>query len=275
LRRGYSGLITFTLALMVSIAAHVSLAAWWLYSRSGELGSVDVPTRAISVNLEATDIVDAPESTEARQATSSPAGEQSLLSAAKQTNNERDDKILPSLEPEMAKPQDKIGRQAAESAEEKRQVPDEAEAIRLAQHEAEREETLRRAEANERERKRRERERQAAFAGDAGITGSRDAEASAGHVSASQGSILNYGARLRTIISANVPRDVRGKSLRVMFKIAPGGGLASIKVIESSHDEGVDRKIVDLVRRLSTEFPPPPQGATATQLSYNIEIIFR
>ncbi len=240
-RRDCGGAI-FAAGLGISIAVHIGLAATWLYSRSGELGSVDTMTNAISVNLEATDVLDALESAAAKEAASSPAGAPITATASKT--------------PEESEQQE------AEREETRRQAEESALAQREAELEAE-------------EKKKKEKEQQAAVAGGAGTAGSEEAEASAGRVSASKGSILNYGASLRAIISAHAPRDIRKRALRVSFDIAPAGGLTRVDVMQSSGDFAVDLRVVDLVRKLSAEFPLPPKGATSSQLSYNIEIIFR
>jgi periplasmic protein TonB len=241
LKRKDYGAAIFAAGLTVSLAVHVGFAASWLYTRSGELGSVDTATNAISVNLEATDVLDALESAAAKEAASSPAG--ALVTATASKTPEENE--------------------AEEEREETRQRAEEAARIQTE------------AEVEAEEKKMKEKKQQAAVAGGAGTAGLQEAEASAGRVSASQGSILNYGASLRAIISAHAPRDIRRRALRVSFNIAPAGGLTRVDVMQSSGDFAVDLKVIDLVRKLSAEFPPPPKGATSNQLSYNIEIIFR
>ncbi len=167
---------------------------------------------------------------------------------------------------------------------ERQRVADDAEMQKNLKEEAEREETKKRAEEAEHaqkvadsekiEKKKREKAQQAALGG-AATTGSDEAQESQGRVSASKGSILNYGATLRALISSNTPRNIRKTSLRLAFSVAPSGGLTSLSVLQPSNNPEVDKRILDLVRKLSSRFPMPPNGAAASQLSYNIEIIFQ
>ena len=242
LKRENSGPVIFAAVLALSAGAHAWAVASLLRSPLGELGSTDVATAAISVNLETTDVIDATESAAAKEAASSPAG--TPAEAAKETkekpDNVKDDK----------------------REETKQRTEEEAQSQKL-------------AEIEEIEKKKREKTEHAAAAAGAGTTGATEAQESQGRVSASRGSILNYGASLRALISSNTPRDIRKTSLRLAFSIAPSGGLAAVGVLKPSSDPEVDKRMLELVRKLSSRFPPPPPGASANQLSYNIEIIFR
>lgn len=287
LKRGNSGPVIFAAVFALSAGGHVWAVASLLRSPLGELGSANVATSAISVNLETTDVIDAMESAAAREAASSPAG--APAQAAKETKEQpedvKDDEVRPPAKTEAAKPQaDEPARWAARADAERQRSEDEAVIPKKVKEEAAREETERRAEevtraqlaeTEEIEKKQRERTQRAAVAGGAGTTGAADAQESLGRVSASQGSILNYGASLRALISSNTPRNIRKASLRLAFSIAPSGGLAAVGVLKPSSDPEVDKRMLDLVRKLSSRFPPPPPGASANQLSYNIEINFR
>jgi periplasmic protein TonB len=288
LDRSNSGQAIFAAAVAMSLAAHLWAVAWLMRSRSGDLGSVDVATSAISVNLETTDVIDSIEAAAAKEAASSPAG--APVDAAKQKlekpDRVKDEELTPLTKTEVEKTQDEERTRLAAQAEADRQrIENEAEVQKKVKEAAEREETKHRAEeksparqiadTEEIEKKKREKAQQAAVFGGAGTTGATETQASQGRVSASQGSILNYGASLRALISSNTPRDIRKTSLRLAFSISPSGGLAAVDVIKPSSDPEVDRRMVDLVRSLSLRFPPPPSGASANQLSYNIEIIFR
>jgi TolA protein len=255
-KRGISGGAFFAVALAMSLMAHVWAFASLLQRGAPELGSVDVATSAISVNLETTDVIDAMESAAAKEAASSPAG------APEEAAKAAKEKIVP----EAAKPPaDEQARSAAE-----------IDAERQAEEEAEREKTKRKlTETEEDGQTKRDKAQKSAAAGGAGTIGAAESQESQGQVSASQGSILNYGASLRALISSNTPRNFRKTSVRVAFSVAPSGGLTAVGVIKSSDNPEVDKRIVDLVRKLSPRFPLPPPGASANQLSFNIEIIFR
>jgi periplasmic protein TonB len=285
LRQGRNlGQAIFAVTLAVSLIAHAWAVAALLQSRSRELGSVDDPTAAISVNLETTDVVDAMESAAAKQAASSPAG--APVEAVKETKEKPDEVKETEALPEASKLQ--AGEQArlvAQAEAERQRAADEAEIEKKVKEEAEREETKRRAEKEEEaqklaetekiEKKQREKAQQSAAAGGAGTMGAEDAQKSQGRISASQGSILNYGASLRALISSHTPRNIRQTSVRLSFSIAPSGGLSAIGVSKPSNNPEVDRRMVELVRNLSSRFPAPPAGASVNQLSFNIEIIFR
>jgi len=224
----------------VSAMSHVWAMASVFHPGSRELGSVEDVTAAISVNLETTDIIDATESTAAKEAASSPA--RAPVEAVKETKEKADEdgEVLPEAQ--------------SEREETNRDKLTETEKI---------------------QKKKREKAQQSAAAGGAGTTGAAEAQQSEGRISASQGSILNYGASLRALISSNTPRNIRKASLRLAFSIAPSGGLSAVGVIKPSSNPEVDRRMVELVRNLSSRFPPPPPGASADQLAFNIEINFR
>ncbi len=285
LKRGNFGPVIFAAVLAVSASAHVWAVASLFQRPAGELGSAEVATRAISVNLETTDVIDAIESAAAREAASSGAPAEAAKETKETPDPVKDDEVTTPAKTEAAKQADDDARLAAQADADRQRAADEAEIQTTVKQEAEREETKRRAEepaqskrlaeTEEIEKKKQEKTQHAAAAGGAGTTGATDAQESQGRVSASQGSILNYGASLRALISSNTPRNIRKTSLRLGFSIAPSGGLAAVGVIKPSSDPEVDRRMVELVRKLSSRFPPPPPGASANQLSYNIEIIFR
>lgn len=250
----------FALGLCVSLAAHILAVTSFFRARSGELGSVDLATTAISVNLETTDIVDAIDNVASKEASSSPVGMpiQGAQETRQQPDDAKDDEALPPAKTAIDKPQaEEQSRLAEQSDAERRRAEDLGAAEKSAKEEAVREETKRRAEekekaqrlaeAEEAEKRKRERERQAAVAGGAGTSGSLEAEQSQGHVSASKGSVLNYGASLRALISSNTPRNIRKTSLRLAFSVDPSGGLNSVAVIRPSSDPAIDKRIIEVV----------------------------
>jgi protein TonB len=278
-RRGNWAQALFAGALAVSLIAHGYAFTLLLHSPAKELGSVDVATSAISVNLETTDVIDAMESAAAKEAASSPAGAtQKAISETKEKSEE-----ARSSEAEVARLKaEQTARPAALANAERQPIEDEAETIKRIKEAAARERqaeeavrTQKPADAEEIEKTKREKSQQSAAVGGIGATGAEDAPQSGGRVSASQGSILNYGASLRALISSNTPRNIRRASIRLAFSIAPTGGLTAVSVLTPSGKQEVDKRMVELVRTLSPRFPPPPAGASASQLSFNIEIIFR
>jgi TonB family protein len=244
----------------VSLAAHAGAAAYWLYyPPSGNLGTVDVATNAISVNFETTDVIDALEAAAARQAFSSPAGMQAQ--AAEPDTPE-------AVTSEETRPPPKTG--MADEAE-----TQEAHPVEQAAAEQQEAVPLREKDSASEKEERKKKQQQASFLAGAGTTGAEDAEASAGRVSASEGSVLHYGVKLRAMIKSHAPRNIRGKTLKIGFSVTPAGNVASVSVVQSSHDEAVDRRVVELVRKLFVSLPPPPEGATPGQLAWSMEIRFR
>ncbi len=253
LKRGNSGPVIFAAVLTLSAIAHVWAVASLFQQQRGEFGSTEVATAAISVNLETSDVIDATETAAAKEAASSPAGAPAEASK-EHPAGVKDGEVMPAAETEDTKLQtDEEARMAARADAERQRDTSEVEI----------------------QKKEREKTERSAAAGGAGTTGATEAQESQGRVSASQGSILNYGASLRALIFSNTPRNIRKTSLRLAFSIAPSGGLSAVGVLRPSNNPQVDKEIVEIVRKLSARFPPPPPGASAKQLSYNIEIIFR
>ena len=179
-KRGNSGQVLFALALAISLVAHLWALSLLFQSGSRELGSVDVATAAISVNLESTDVIDAAESAASKQAASAPAGAE--VDAVKQTQD-KTGKIEDSQEQ---------ARLAVQANAERQRATEEAEIQEKVKEDAEREETKRRAEeatqpqklagAEEVEKKNKDKAKQASMAGGAGATGTEDAQQSQGQV---------------------------------------------------------------------------------------------
>ncbi len=240
-RRQY-GAAVFVAAATVSAMAHGLAISWLLPPLSGDLGSVDFATNAISVNLETSDVLDAIENAASRHAPSSPAG--IPMEGVTEAKEKQEEKEKQASTPSRSE-------DALTDTQEQQVTEDET------------------------EKKKREKAMQAAAPGGAGTAGADETQDSAGRISASQGAILNYGAKLRAMISSHTPRNIRKTSVRLGFSVAPSGGLMGASILASSGDPGVDSRILELVRELAPRFPQPPEGASASQLTYNIEIIFR
>ena len=92
----------FWCSLGLSLAIHVAVAAHLLSRDAQDFGETDITTTAISVNIEATDILDAAEqsaATDAAQAPASPPGEPAPTQEAEP---EKAEEAPPRHEPEMA-----------------------------------------------------------------------------------------------------------------------------------------------------------------------------
>jgi TolA protein len=288
----------FWLGLVLSVAAHLTLGRYLLLHRSEAPGAVEMPSEAISINLETTDILNAPEQS---AATSAAAG--NPTPPTEQTQQE--------MTPEPPKPDEAAEKRKAEEAEREKQDAEarakqeaearerqqaeerarhEAEALakRDAEEQAKREadererlareragEQKRREEAEEREAERerqaeqreraeeRRKARQKAARSPSGASGSRGANASKGRISASQGAVRNYAAIVRSRIARASGGSAKGTAA-VAFGISPSGQLLFARITRSSGNRGVDQSALAAVRQ-AAPFPPPPAGLTAAQ----------
>lgn len=285
----------FWLCVALSLALHAGLAAYLFWSEPGKFGAVEQPTAAISVNLVSSDILDAAEQSLATEAASAPAAPSAAVPPPEP------DPPKPEAEPQLAA-EDTPPAAAEVAAEVERQRIAEAasqrandadleqqkaeqrargEAIRQAENQA----RLEREDAREAERRNRAEQRDKAqkqpakprnhAAASAGASGSRGAQASKGRISASQGSLRNYGGSVNAWIARNKPSHsgVTG-TVVVQLVISPGGNLISAWVVSSSGNAMLDRSALAAVRR-SSPFPPPPAGAKAGDLVFKYPCYFR
>jgi TonB family protein len=95
-----------------------------------------------------------------------------------------------------------------------------------------------------------------------------------GRMRASQGSVLNYGSRVRTRILSNRPNATGHGVAVVSFGVSGSGGLRFARLARSSGNSTLDRAAVSAVRR-SAPFPRPPAGASSRQLRFSISFSFR
>lgn len=81
-------------------------------------------------------------------------------------------------------------------------------------------------------------------------------------ISASAGSVLNYAAFVRARLAARKPAGGgRRGTVVVAFALARSGGLSSASISRSSGDPGLDRSVLAAVRGAGP-FPTPPPGAS-------------
>ena len=108
----------------------------------------------------------------------------------------------------------------------------------------------------------------------AGASGSRGAQASKGRISASQGSVRNYGGTVNAWIARNKPPStgVIG-TVVIRLAISPSGNLISARVASSSGNPNLDRSALAAVQR-SSPFPTPPSGAKAASLVFTYAFRF-
>ena len=123
----------------------------------------------------------------------------------------------------------------------------------------------------------RERERQAKADTHAGGPTSQASEGKGTgvtHVSASPGRLLEYAAHVQARVARNKPagRGFHGTAV-VAFAITPSGSLAYASIARSSGKPGIDQAALSAVLS-AAPFPPPPTGATPTQLQFSISFRF-
>ena len=126
----------------------------------------------------------------------------------------------------------------------------------------------------------RERERQAKADTHAGGPTSQASEGKGTgvtHVSASPGRLLEYAAHVQAQarVARNKPagRGFHGTAV-VAFAITPSGSLAYASMARSSGKPGIDQAALSAVLSAAPPFPPPPTGATPTQLQFSISFRF-
>ncbi|MGF1622532.1 MAG: cell envelope integrity protein TolA [Rhodomicrobiaceae bacterium] len=293
--QGFAGGWLLSVSVVLSTAAHIAITGYFLLDDTSKKGAVDTPTMAISVNLHATEILNATESPDA-PAAAEPSDAAPETAPPAEAEEHSDAPVEDTAEKQEEERQRALAEEAERKAEEEaerkreheRQLAEQRERAKQRERERQRAEERARekkaAEAREAERKRREparrkseaeaeRRRKQAQASSAarGSTGSR---ASTGRVSASQGDLRNYGASVRAKIARNASGN-RGRGEAVLsFALSPSGRLVSVRIIRSSGDPSLDRSILAAVRRASP-FPKPPDGATRQQLHFTIPIAVR
>ncbi len=118
----------------------------------------------------------------------------------------------------------------------------------------------------------------ASRASTAGSTTSRASMAqseASGKVSASRGSILNYAARIRTILSRNKPSgDGYTGTTRISFGLTTSGEIRYAEIATSSGKGKLDQAALAAVRK-AAPFGDPPSGAAPNQLQFTIPFYFR
>jgi TonB family protein len=271
----------FWLGLGLSLAVHLAFA-FHLLRQTPKPGAVDVPTDAISINLETTDILNTAEQravTNAAAGTPAASGEDGKQEKSEQQPQEpqrdlpKEAERTPAAD-EPVKAEAAAEREKQEAEQRERRARERAEEQKRQERDAEARETERERRAEEREEaEERRREKRKGAKVHSGANGSRGQQASSGRVSASQGAIENY----RALVRAQIARSTGGSATGiagVSFSISPSGHLISVQITKSSGNRAVDQGALAAVRRASP-FPPPPKGMTAAQLYFTTTIRIR
>jgi periplasmic protein TonB len=94
-------------------------------------------------------------------------------------------------------------------------------------------------------------------------------------VSASRGSILSYAAGIRAKVARNKPTGLgRSGEVEISFGVTPTGDLAYANLAQSSGNTRLDEASLEAIRR-SAPFGPPPTDASPSQLRFSIPFYFR
>jgi periplasmic protein TonB len=286
--------------LGLSLALHVGLALPLLWGNAREFGATDRVTTAISVTIEASDILDAAEQSEATQAAEAPAAPPGELAAVPQAEPEKAEDAPPRSEAEepVAEPpppatthqkaevakrsKDDAPQQGAEAERQKpqgeaaaRDTPSQRGGGAAASAEALPRDTGVDPADDAKQAGRRSKQQRAQAAAGAGATGSRGAKASAGRVSASQGALQDYRGIVNAWMARNKPAHGGGRGdVVILVVLSPSGALISARVFASSGNPSLDQIALAAARR-SSPFPKPPAGSTAGQLRFTFPYRFR
>jgi protein TonB len=96
-----------------------------------------------------------------------------------------------------------------------------------------------------------------------------------GRVSASTGAIITYAALVRARVAGNRPSGgTAGGTAIIAFGLTSSGALAYARIARSSGNAANDRIAFAAVRG-AAPFPPPPTGATPNQLQFTIPYHFQ
>ncbi|MBA2126049.1 hypothetical protein DLM45_07405 [Hyphomicrobium methylovorum] len=118
-------------------------------------------------------------------------------------------------------------------------------------------------------------ESRASAAGSTTSRASAAQSAKSGRVSASRGNVLNYAARIRTVLSRNKPMgDGHSGTTRVSFGVTASGDLSYVKIAGSSGRANLDQLAMAAVRR-AAPFGTPPEGVSPNDLRFTIPFYFR
>jgi periplasmic protein TonB len=275
-------------AVILSGLLHVAGAAAMLLGDSAlpDYGVVTQQTDAISVELTASTILEAVESTASiAVAASVPTATQegnptpSSAAAVPLTKVEESAVETPMMETvkvaeivPVTPPDDPL--QVVKGAGEPSEVVDAKVAQQTKEEEQKQQEKKEKTEKEKEEVK--VEQQQAAPQVSGGVTARSTASAeSQAKVSASRGSILSYAAGIRAKVARNKPTGFgRSGEVEISFGVTPTGDLSYANLAQSSGNTRLDEAALEAIRR-SAPFGPPPADATPSQLRFSIPFYFR
>jgi protein TonB len=280
--------VAFKVAAIVSVLLHAGSLCAFLAWHGADVGAVEQPSEAISVEIVASHTLEAaqpkqiPEPAPAPEATAPVEGVQEPSKTARPEPAPQ-----PEPEPEVAVPQPPlIIPEAAEEVKRaaKVEVPGKVEAppvpvqgpTEVVPEPPKAQAADEDVEARRKQRETEHKKKAPRRAPKGGVTAKAKAGKGTGgeRASARRGSLLNYAAHVRARVARNKPPGggLRGTAV-VAFGVTTSGRLAFARVSRSSGSAALDRLAVAAVRG-AAPFPTPPAGATAAQLQFSIPFYF-
>jgi protein TonB len=251
-----------------------------------DYGVVTQQTNAISVEMTASTILEAVESTASIAAaasvpTATQEGNPTPSSAAAVPLTKVEEAAVEALvtetvtatevKPDVVTPDDPL--EVVKGASEPSDVVD----AKVAQQAKDEEQKQQKKEKTENEKEEvKVEQQQAAPQVPGGVTARSTAAAeSQAKVSASRGSILSYAAGIRAKVARNKPTGFgRSGEVEISFGVTLTGDLSYANLAQSSGNTRLDEAALEAIRR-SAPFGPPPADATPSQLRFSIPFYFR
>ena len=257
------------LSLVLSTVLHLGIAlGWFLWPPEGR-GAVEIETAAISINLQATEIIDAARESAVNEAASAAAIQQTGGAGEPDKAEEQPKPVSPDV---ASLEQERLARELQRQQLEREQLEAEQAAELARQKKLEEDRKRRRAEAERQRRKKkaevRKKKKRRSGTASANARGKRGSAQSAGAISASTGQLRDYGARVRAKIARSGLIWNRDGVVVVTLQVSLSGHLVSARIAQSSGNRELDRKTLRAVRH-AAPFPKPPKGAKASQLYFN------
>jgi len=273
--RVQSGEWLFWFSLAAVTLVHVQLAYFALTYAPDRQGAIETQTTAISINLEASDVLDAAEdSNSAVQAAAGAFGEAAKEEPGELEPVEEPEPVVEKTEPDPAANTEAGPPPTTESIKEEPPQETRIEQAENALERAMQAELKRREEAERQERLAREEKRRETRSTPSGAGGSGNSGSSSARISASTGSIRNYASMIRSRIARNKPSAYHSGNVVIALNLSTSGGLQSARIVQSSGNKVLDRQALSAVRR-AAPFPQPPAGVHSSQLSFTIPFTFQ
>ncbi len=281
--------ITLGGGILLSLLFHGAVLATFLYLAKQKPGAIEQPTEAISVASLQSDVLETVSAAQSAAAVSA----SSVDETAGEIKESADAQPSQAKEFEADEPQHTVpaATEISNSAvqpegldlvrgalESERSAGDETETVDVTAEAGAPERNVREQSASRKPRTpaqarlNHDRSSQRKQKGAASVRAKSGAQASAGRVSASSGSALNYAALVRARVAGRRPGGNGGRgTVVVAFSVSRAGALNSARIARSSGNSSLDSSVLAAVLGAGP-FPPPP--ATAN-LSFSMPFYFK